>query len=42
LKHPDALQIQLYIDEAQVCDALRSKTINNKLVSCILHWGILK
>jgi hypothetical protein len=39
LKHPDALQIQLYIDEAQVCDALRSKTINNKLVFVYFALG---
>ena len=39
LEHPDGLQIQYYIDEAQACDALGSKTIKNKLVFSYFALG---
>ena len=41
VRHPTALQINLYLDEAQVCDPLGSKTINNKLVFVIFRWETL-
>ena len=38
-RYPKSLQIHLYIDEAQPCDSLGSRTINNKLVFVYCSLG---
>ncbi len=41
-QYPHALQIQLYLDEVQLCDALGSKVFNNKLVFVYFTIGNLE
>ncbi|XP_045031023.1 uncharacterized protein LOC116924449 [Daphnia magna] len=41
-QHPHALQIHLYLDEVQLCDALGSKVFNNKLVFVYFTIGNLE
>jgi hypothetical protein len=38
-RYPKAIQIHLYLDEAQVCDPLGSKTTSNKLVFVYFQLG---
>lgn len=40
--HPHAIQIHLYLDEVQICDALGSKVFNNKLVFVYFTIGNLE
>jgi hypothetical protein len=42
IQHPHALQIHLYLDEVQLCDALGSKVFNNKLVFVYFTIGNLE
>ena len=42
IQYPHALQIHLYLDEVQLCDALGSKVFNNKLVFVYFTIGNLE